>query len=398
MVGNATANLVRDYLRQEGLFDFQRIGLVDIGWGATIQDQLRDCIMDEPDCPTMLGYYFGGNESLYDRRTPDNWMEAISASVFTPDRELALGNAATFSFVGLMEEAARAPHGTCVGYERRGPEVVPSLRADEFRRAETTAEPVIARMQAGAVDYGREYANAVELLAIGPHEMRALANTALQRLVLYPELPEVGLWQTVHHTNDVGGTFEIDEVLVAPAQPRWRRLLHWRRASRASMWTFGSIRYLIGRPGLSLYNLGWSASKSRKVQRPMNARRFNAPYYFTNEWRRPPPREPGKLEESAVYLAASAKADAFALGYREPGVHRVSLFSPLLAAGSAAVVSANRMLPNRLYAQFEVVNDGVPLAYLLSRSVKQPLLAKLDRHPALLRAVGRALRAARGRS
>lgn len=392
-VGNAAANLVRDYLRQEGLFDFQRIGLVDIGWGATIQDQLRDCIMDEPDCPTMLGYYFGGNESLYDRRTPDNWMEAISASVFTPERELALGNAATFSFVGLMEEAARAPHGTCVGYERRGEQVSPNLRTDGLRRAETAAEPVIARMQAGAVDYGREYATAVELLALGPHETRALANTALQRLVMYPERREIDLWQSVHHTNDVGGTFEIDEVLVAPAQPAWRRLLHWRRSSRASMWTFGSIRYLIGWPGLALYNLGWSASKARNVQRPMNARRFTAPYYFTNESRRPPPREPGKLEESAVYLAASAKADASVLGYREPGLHRVTIFSPLLAVGSAAVVKANRLLPHRLYASFAVVNDGIPVTYLLSRGVKAPVQVRLDRHPALRRSVGRVLRA-----
>jgi hypothetical protein len=372
-IGHAAANLVRDYLRQEGMFDYRRVGLVDIGWGGTIQDQLRDCIMDEADCPTLYGYYFGGNRSLFDRRTPENWMAAVVASTFSPDHELPLGNAATFSFVGLMEELARASHGTCVGYARSGNDIVPVLRPDKERVAECRAEPVLCRIQAGAIDYAREYAAAVELFDTGPAEMRSLANTALQRIVFFPEPQEVELWQTVHHTNDVGGVLEIDEVLVTPPAPRWRRPWRWRKRSRASMWTFGSIRYLLGLPGLILYNVGWSASKCRNVQAPMNQQRFAAPYYFSNESRRSPEREPAKLAESRLFLDAAARADAHVVAVHEQDVDEVQLISPAAAIGTACVLKLNRILPRRVYAGFQVVNDGLPLADVVNRSIKRPL-------------------------
>jgi hypothetical protein len=395
-VGNRAADLVRDYLRQEGFFDFDRVGLVDIGWGATIQDQLRDCIMNEPDCPTIVGYYFGGNTSMYERRTPDNWMDPVTASVFTADHVLALGNAATFSFIGLMEEAARAPHGTCVGYDRQGDGVIPVLRPDAARQAEILAEPILSRLQEGAITYAREYAKAIELLAPAGQDRRALANTALQRLVFFPDEREIKLWQSVHHTNDVGGVLEIDEVLVTPPRTRWLRPWGWRRRSRASMWTFGSVRYLLGAPGLLLYQLGWSSSKARRVQSATNARRHSAPYYFSDETSRPPCRRPGKLDESTLFLEAAARADAHVVGYSEEEVRPVVLLSPLMAAGTAAMLRLNRLLPRRAYAGFEIVNDGLPVAVIADVTIRRPVDALAGRMRHLLRFVRYSPRRHRG--
>lgn len=145
------------------------------------------------------------------------------------------------------------------------------------------------------------------------------------------------------------------------------------------MWTFGSVRYLLGAMGLVLYNLGWSASKSKNVQGPMNALRFSAPYYWSDESRCFPDREPGKLEQSSIYQQAVARADAHVRDHVEAAPAVVDLVDPVAATGSVLVLKANRIAPKKWYGGMRVVNDGVPAALLFDRAVLQPVRSSTGR-------------------
>ncbi|CAN5706481.1 hypothetical protein BH18ACT2_BH18ACT2_11890 [soil metagenome] len=380
-VGHAAAEQVRRYLRQEGMLGAGTAGLVDVGWGATIQDQLADAIAALSPRPRLIGYYFGANESLFHRRTPENWMEAVMASVYTPPGQLTLGNTAVFSFVGLVEEASRAPHGTCVGLAEEHGHVEPVLRDDGARAAEIAAEPELSRLQAGIIEYAGAYAQLLVERSFDAPTMRPLAMTALQRAVFSPEPAEIDFWQGVHHTNDIGGIFEIDEVLVTAPVPRWRRLIRWRRRSRDSMWTFGSVRYLIGRIGLLTYRLGWSRSKARRVLAPINHRQHAIPFSDGPIGRSQPTHGASQaaveLDESPVFEAAVTRADALAAA--DPGDNdagSVPLVTDLMVLGTALVIGANRIVPDRWYAGYRVVNDGIAISELAERA---PAIGRLAR-------------------
>jgi hypothetical protein len=60
---------LRAYLAQEGIFRERAVGLIDIGWGGTIQDALERAFADDPAWPEVHGLYFGLGPSAYWRAT-----------------------------------------------------------------------------------------------------------------------------------------------------------------------------------------------------------------------------------------------------------------------------------------------------------------------------------------
>ena len=187
------------YLDGEGYFE-PRVGLVDIGWGGTIQDALARAYGD--DGAVVHGLYFGLGPGAEKHADPSTL--ARKEGLFADYRRHPdLPQRAIFAFVELFEQSARAPHGTTLGYAQEGERVVPRLKDQgRDRDAERGSEPLIAALQDGV----REAMDAY----LGDPPARAEARldsawAAIDRLVFTPTQEELRAISTLAHTVDWGG-------------------------------------------------------------------------------------------------------------------------------------------------------------------------------------------------
>lgn len=364
---------ISDYLTQAGFFNHRRVGLVDIGWGGSIQDQLRDILQDDPRLPDLHGFYVGGNQSLFFRRLPGNWMDGVMSVAFTPDNLYPLGNAATFGFMGALEELARAPQGTTLGYQRNDQgRIEPILRSDSARPAEVAAEPELMSIQRGAVEYAERYAKSIFLLDATSEETLPIGRTALQRLVYYPTNAEVRLWQRMAHTNDIG-TFEIDEALVAPATSTTQDRIRALGTARRTTWRHGSLRQLLGPIGQWLFQHGLLVRDVAQRQRSWNADRGSAPYHHNTMREKPRPAVqrsgPAEPDTSDEYRHLVQHAEALAQNDSGEPPIGLTLFDMRTNVMLASMLGFSRAVRRPLLRNFRVINDGLPIRQRVSRSL-----------------------------
>lgn len=386
-IGRSERQKILDYLTQEGFFEYDRVGLVDIGWGGTIQDQLHDLLQDVPDTPELSGFYYGGNLSLIQRRTPDNWMDYSIVAPYSVDGYMPLGVAAAHGTFGLIEELARAPHGTCSGFTRIEGVVKPVLRDDTARPEEIAAEAILSSVQRGVLDYSQGYFRASELLLAASEEMKGTARAALQRVIVEPDERELTMWWSVTHTNDIGGNVELAEQLLPEPSHSRHAIWSWRRELHRSQWKHGAVRASLGKWPSRLYSPFWMIQNARRRQAPANRDRFAAPFLFTNTAIRSAPRSVplGDLYESEVFRSARRRADQFASEHRS-ALRDVEFSMASRMAIVAAIALANRV-PNRLRHGIRTINDGWP---------QQDVLRDLVRNTRLGPGMRRAIRFARG--
>lgn len=190
---------LRRYLEHEGYFA-QRVGLVDVGWGGTIQDALARAFRDEST--VVHGLYFGLGEAA--ERNGDPLALSAKEGLFADfRRHTELPQRAIFAFVELFEQSARAPHGTTIGYVERDGSVVPRLKeAGLDRDAERGSEPLIAALQEGIAEAAEIYVRTMPRRA---DERMEAAWSAVDRVVYLPTQREVRAISSLAHTVDWGG-------------------------------------------------------------------------------------------------------------------------------------------------------------------------------------------------
>jgi len=113
-------NLVIDYLNQEGMRNFDKINVVDIGWAGSIQHSIRKLLNKK-----TIGYYFGtvfspDKNDLF-TSTFGWYFDLDNSSV---DKENIMSN------VMMYELIFSAPHGTTIGYSK-GKKIEPILGEDD---------------------------------------------------------------------------------------------------------------------------------------------------------------------------------------------------------------------------------------------------------------------------
>ncbi|MCK9283325.1 MAG: hypothetical protein M0P39_03485 [Rhodocyclaceae bacterium] len=203
--GENTRELLHAYLAQEGFFAHERIAVVDLGWGGQIQDSLYSSVRVHPNCPTIFGFYLGTNHQAALRHCAQNRFEGLLADSRTPHWSAA----AAFEFVFALEAAARAPHGTTIGYRRnRDGTVIPLFRDsdDPSRRAEMADDGFIARLQNGILCYVERYGQCAALVRFDGRCSLPYARTLLERLIRYPTQQEIIWWQALSNVADLGST------------------------------------------------------------------------------------------------------------------------------------------------------------------------------------------------
>jgi FMN phosphatase YigB (HAD superfamily) len=107
-------SLLRDYLAQQGLNSVNRIGIVDIGWRGTIQDNLAHVVPQAH----FHGMYLGLRR--FDNAQPGN----VSKEAYGPNENISSELNQLFEVFSALEMICSSPYGSVVGYLRDGDRVV----------------------------------------------------------------------------------------------------------------------------------------------------------------------------------------------------------------------------------------------------------------------------------
>lgn len=185
------------YLKQEGVFDDKKIGIVDTGWNGTLHralNLLRDSGTKAslPERKKMAGFYLGLWPTSSVNRFDCGVMESAFASAFeypADNPEVALG-------VAILEELCTAPHESVTGYKEYQGKWIPNSDVLTNRsHHQLQYSNKVAAFQAGALAKFAEYCGE------GNHRRVTIeeAKAALAQVVLSPSKDELELLGSLGH-------------------------------------------------------------------------------------------------------------------------------------------------------------------------------------------------------
>ncbi|MBC2884668.1 HAD family hydrolase [Ochrobactrum sp. CM-21-5] len=111
-------DILIDYLQNRGVPSSVNVGIVDIGWRGTIQDNISYLLPDVH----FFGYYLGLQKFLNEQ--PQN----CSKAAFGPDGNIPTDHLDLLNVVSLLEMLCNSPNGSVSGYEVTETGTVRSLR------------------------------------------------------------------------------------------------------------------------------------------------------------------------------------------------------------------------------------------------------------------------------
>lgn len=225
------------YLKSVGIDEAdKRIGIVDIGWRGTIQDNLAHAL------PSMkiLGCYMGLNRFLNDQ--PENaGKEAYGPNLNTSD---ALG--ALLDSVAPIEMLCNSPNGSVEGYDLTAQGVRVRRRVDEEENR--VHERYIRHFQAGVLDSVPFWADFLRTHAYSSAELRPMAMETWRRVIQDPPPFLASAYFQLRHNevfgaggfHDKSRTVRLRDVLAAFFSRSSRTRL--RESLSRSGWTPGLLK------------------------------------------------------------------------------------------------------------------------------------------------------------
>lgn len=228
---------LRGYLAQEQFDHAGRIGMVDMGWHASMQRSLRRIVRHGARPMSLVGFYYGLWPAAQSNRFGAGVIEAAFSSEFMRMEE----QPEMAEAVAYLEELHSARHGTVLGYVRQDGRWMPvcakaGLEAEQFDRA-------TRHFQAGAIETvgrlfrGERAPGGIRLDDLGPDAVRA----ALGATFLSPSEEELRHLATIGHC----ATFDhshIDPLVPASVPTTLEQLRH---EISVSEWKTGSARSLL---------------------------------------------------------------------------------------------------------------------------------------------------------
>ncbi len=242
------------YLNDMGFFDFDRVAVVDVGWGAQIQENIAVAIEGLQDHPQIMGMYLGLNNVAHIRKTDQSW---VDWALCDQGHAEWFGWAA-LEFVFLFEVMTRAPHGTVIGYEKCGERFEPLTKDDtvESRKIELQTDPVIANVQKGILEYSKRYAIAARIFDIQSTDAMPYARSMVARAVRFPTREEASWISRIKNVSDLGSS---EIVSLSGTQLPVLRPRVARRMLATSFWPYALIRSRLGTLGQMMVAVarGW---------------------------------------------------------------------------------------------------------------------------------------------
>jgi FMN phosphatase YigB (HAD superfamily) len=203
------------YLKSRGFDEgAQRVGIVDIGWRGTIQDNLAKTL------PTVdfEGYYLGLNGFLNEQ--PKNTRK----SAFGPDAREPDFSGALLQQVALLEMLTNASSGSVVAYRMgdQGVEVVTLKDEGEHQ----VHEAFVVDFQRGVLATVPEWAHQIRVHALMAEEIKAPAMAMWQEMIQSPP-PFLGeAYFKLHHNETFGVGGFVDKGRVITTREVWAALFH----------------------------------------------------------------------------------------------------------------------------------------------------------------------------
>jgi FMN phosphatase YigB (HAD superfamily) len=217
---NQARELFTQYMRDRGWFDgdgspSDSVGVVDIGWKGSIQNNMYRALAYTPNAPAIVGFYFGLTHHHADT-DPRNAKLGFMADTRSADwvSECIFKNGSVF------EMFSTAMHGGAAGY-RRTPDgrVKATIRIDASEQRNFTTH--FADVRRGIEDYTTDFLSVLPLIDCSSMEMRPDFLDTLRRYILYPRRAEAKAFLEYTHVENFG----IFQVTNYRWNGSWRKIL-----------------------------------------------------------------------------------------------------------------------------------------------------------------------------
>ena len=228
--------LLTDYLDQFGFWQETRAAIVDVGWSGTIQESLALAFKDSDKMPALHGYYMAllDRASVPVQETAKNRLHGIFFDYRT-DTDPAIVD----RFTELLENAARAPHASTIGYRRSADgTVLPVLKPEDDAKNMHIPEDaaLVASLQTGILEYAEAYINWLPFQLSNPVASQSFHLAQWERITRYPFRHEVKLLRQILHTNEfIGNNPRADDL----SQPRNYVLQFYGALKKGVIWPEG---------------------------------------------------------------------------------------------------------------------------------------------------------------
>ena len=186
------SHLLQSYMKQCGLGLDAQVGIVDIGWRGTIQDNIARLVPEVH----FHGLYLGLRQFI--NKQPAN----VSKAAYGPDDNQSNGPDTLFENFAAMEMLCGSPHGSVVSYSLKEGCSTPNRQVDAEENA--AHADFVAPFQTGvllAAEYWQPY---VERYVLASHELHGMAMPIWDSL---RRTPAKGLVDAYLHTpqHDIFG-------------------------------------------------------------------------------------------------------------------------------------------------------------------------------------------------
>ena len=206
------------------------------GLGRQHPVQSHKCLWPAPGFPSTLRVLLGPAGPYLLEYAP-----SFAEGLLYDYRNYSIDERLPLEFLEIYEEAARAPHGTALGYRWAGnntirPILKQSGQAD--RDCEIRENPQLAVMQQGILDFAGRYLEVVRSTGYGSQQIKPFVLATAARFVCLPRKNEIrGIIRNFSHAADfgAGNSFELG----AP-QFKALHLSDWRKLKR-TFWRQGSL-------------------------------------------------------------------------------------------------------------------------------------------------------------
>lgn len=257
--------LFTQYMRDRGWFDggeSDTVGVIDIGWKGSIQNNMYRALAHSPDAPAIMGFYFGLTHHPADT-DPRNAKLGFMADTRSADwvSECIFKNGSVF------EMFSTAMHGGAAGYTRTASgKVKATIRIDASEQRNFTTH--FADVKRGIEDYTTDFLGVLPLIDCSSADMRPDFLDTLRRYILYPNRAEARAFLEYTHVENFG-IFKVTDyrwngswrkILKGSPKGMPRRLLH---ELRQQIWPEAICK----RSSIPLANLAYDLVSTRHASR-----------------------------------------------------------------------------------------------------------------------------------
>jgi predicted HAD superfamily hydrolase len=253
----ARARVARDrlkrYLAGEAMFARGRVALVDVGWAGNIQNNVMEAFANDPDFSELWGLYLCLWRGAYPPND-DSWLPRKEGLFVDWKRHRVLPARALLLIPDLFEVAARAEHGTTLGYRDVAGGVEPILKTSgDSHEVERKSEPAVAHLRRGIEAFADGYP--AWLARHGSlEEATAEALRRIERFVFYPKPEELRSLGALSQTDDWGLDSHRPLIEISRGGPRLLGLASWRESLRRSKWKSAYLMQTAGPVACRVYH------------------------------------------------------------------------------------------------------------------------------------------------